>query len=346
MKNNIEIYALIQNAIKEKATPGVSYCLNNIKSPENETVYLGFKNYAHQSKINSGCIYDLASLTKVIATTTRILQLLSENKIILTTTVSSILPDTPYSKITIKNLLLHNSGLPADLENVSSYRDKEDVLYAIKHQNLVYKTGTNMIYSDINFILLGLIIEKIDRMSLDKSIAEHLLKPLNLTHTGYCLDKTYDVSNFVPTEQTPTRGTLCGKVHDETAGKLSGVSGNAGLFSTLDDLKKFCAMYLNKGTYNGKNIIPAEYIESLFNYNFLGRTLGWKRWDKNSHTLWHTGFTGTSIALDFDNNSYYICLTNRVNPTRANKKWLNIRRLAIGLFFEKPELLPTIDESK
>lgn len=212
------------------------------------------------------------------------------------------------------------------------------MIAAIFKQKLVYPTGTDMVYSDLNFILLGMIIEKVDEESLDKSLKTHVFEPLEMNNTGYCLNE--NKRNFVPTEKTDKRGLIQGEVHDETAYMLNGVSGNAGLFSTIGDLKNFCIMYLQKGKYKGKTIIPSDMIDTLFNYNFMGRTLGWQRWNKNSKTLWHTGFTGTSIALDLDHSTFFICLTNRVNPTRKNQKWINVRRLAVSLFFNSPEQLP------
>lgn len=340
MKNNTAIFELMQNALKVKATPGISYELTNLKKHETQTIYLGYTDYTKQVAVSSKSIYDLASLTKVVAITSRILQLLAKNKINLNTKVSDILSNIAYPQVTIQNLLLHNSGLPADLDNIFSFNSKQEVIDSIKKQSLVYPTGTNMIYSDLNFVLLGLIIEKIDRISLDLSIQKNLIEPLGLKSTGYLLQTKLNINYFVPTELTEERGLVQGSVHDETAYKLNGISGNAGLFSTLNDLAIICKMYLNYGNYNGKIIIPSEMINTLFNYNFKGRTLGWKRWNLDSKTLWHTGFTGTSIALDFDNNSYFICLTNRINPTRDNKKWITIRRKAIKLFFNKNEKLP------
>ena len=235
-------------------------------------------------------------------------------------------------------MLLHNSGLPADIDNVFMYKNKADVIDAIFNQKLVYPVGTDMIYSDLNFILLGLVIEKIDHKSLDESLKIHVFEPLDMENTGYCIDKSK--SHFVPTEKTRSRGLVQGVVHDETAYMLEGISGNAGLFSTISDLKKFCLMYLQKGKYKNRTIIPSQMIDDLFKYDFMGRTLGWKRWKINKRMLWHTGFTGTSIALDLDNFSFFICLTNRINPTRKNRKWIDIRKLAISLFFNSLEEIP------
>lgn len=338
MKNTNEISILMRQAISDHATPGITYTLENINEKETETNFLGYKTYDKEAPLRNGDIYDLASLTKVVGVTSRILQLLGKKTIDLDDKVSEYLPEVSYPDITIKNLLLHNSGLATDLSNVYSYVNKDEVITAIFKQKLIYPTGTDMVYSDLNFILLGMIIEKVDKVPLDESLRVNVFEPLEMSNTGYCLNKNRQ--NFVPTEKTDKRGLIQGDVHDETAFMLNGVSGNAGLFSTIEDLRKFCIMYLQNGKYKDKTIIPLNMIDILFKYNFMGRTLGWQRWNKNSKTLWHTGFTGTSIALDLDSSAFFICLTNRVNPTRKNKKWLNVRRLAVSLFFNSPEQLP------
>lgn len=330
-----QIYELLSDSIKHKATAGISYSI------EGQTIhqehYLGFKTYQNKEVIDENSIYDIASLTKIVATTTRILQLIDHKKISLNDRIQTYFPAFKYKDVTIKNLLLHNSGLPADLNNVMAYPDKDSVINAIFDTKLVYPTGENMIYSDLNFILLGMLIEKMDNMGLAESVQKHVLLPLGMQNSGYNL--CTNLKDFVPTEKTSSRGLIRGQVHDETAYKLNGVSGNAGLFSTMKDLNHFCQMYLNLGSYQGDQILSSKIIKDLFDFNFKGRTLGWQRWNKNDHTLWHTGFTGTSLAIDMDKQRYFVCLTNRVCPSRQNKKWLSIRRLAIGLFFQEPELL-------
>lgn len=244
MKNTNEISILMKQAITDCATPGISYALEDIKNKIVETSFLGYKTYDKEIPLKDGDVYDLASLTKVVGVTSRILQLLGKKIIDLDDKVSKYFPQISYPDITIKNLLLHNSGLAADLSNVYSYANKDEVIDAIFKQKLIYPTGTDMIYSDLNFILLGMIIEKVDKESLDESLKVHVFEPLKMNSTGYCLNK--NKQDFVPTEKTDQRGLIQGEVHDETAYMLNGVSGNAGLFSTIGDLKKFCIMYLQK----------------------------------------------------------------------------------------------------
>lgn len=335
MENSVAIYSLMDQAIRVKATPGVSYLISG--KNEREQHILGYQDY-EQNPLTEQSIYDIASLTKVVAITTRILQLLGKGSLSLSTKVGEFWPNLEYRDVTIENLLLHNSGLIADLPNIYDYTSKDAVIKAVLGQKLIYPTGQNMVYSDLNFILLGLIIEKVDGLSLDLSIKENVFKPLQMNSTGYNLQA--DLKRFVPTEVNKVRGLVRGKVHDETAFQLNGVSGNAGVFSTLADLANFCQMYQNHGIFEEREIIPEKMIDQLFAYNFMGRTLGWQRWDTTSKKLWHTGFTGTSIALDLDKGNSFICLTNCVYPTRDNQQWLPLRRLAVSLFFGKTEVLP------
>lgn len=339
MNNNLEIYSVLRKAIFQKATPGISYAI--VGKDEEESHYLGFLNYDKKEIVQPNLLYDLASLTKVVGVTTRILQLLDQGKVNLEDKISLYLADLSYPGIKVKNLLLHNSGLPADLNNIYSYKNEHDVLTAIKNVSLEYPTGTKMVYSDLNFILLGLIIEIIDQMPLDLSLTKYVFRPLGMKSTGF--NPQRPLKRFVPTEFNKERGLIRGQVHDETAYQLGGVSGNAGLFSSLEDLEKFCKMYLNKGfeIYNKRQIIPANQIENLFKYNFCGRTLGWARWAENKKFIWHTGFTGTSIGLDLERKRAFICLTNRVCPTRRNQKWNSIRRVAMTLFFNCQEKIPS-----
>lgn len=137
MKNTNEISILMRQAISDHATPGITYTLENIKEKETETNFLGYKTYDKETPLRNGDIYDLASLTKVVGVTSRILQLLGKKTIDLDDKVSEYLPEVSYPDITIKNLLLHNSGLAADLSNVYSYVNKDEVIAAIFKQKLI-----------------------------------------------------------------------------------------------------------------------------------------------------------------------------------------------------------------
>lgn len=334
IENIQEIDSLIRKSIEEKNIMGASYSF--ISEDEICNHYVGYQG-ENKDKIplRPDMMYDLASLTKVVGTTTRVFQLISDGTVSLSDKIEKFVPDLAYPQITIQQLLLHNSGLPADIEN-NHDMNKTELIEAIKNTVLINKPGETVVYSDLGYILLGWLIEKIDGNIAD-SVRENVFKPLGMNNSMY-VPKDFDKSQYVPTEYQSDRGGMIrGTVHDSKAFKLDGVSGHAGLFSTLNDLNKFVEMYLNDGKYNNVQIIDPKIINSLSKYYQYGRTLGWKKWNPNEMFLWHTGFTGTSIALNLENHSGFVCLTNRVYPDRSNANWINTRRLAIGLFYNLPE---------
>ncbi|PDH76980.1 serine hydrolase [Oenococcus oeni] len=334
IENSQAISELMRGAINNKAVYGVSYSL--IAANQSEYHYLGFQGKNQDAiALEANMQYDLASLTKVVGTTTRILQLLSERKLDLEDPVGKFINDVDKPKITIKQLLLHRSGLRADIKNVWDF-SQEALIKAVKEMPQLCPADTKTIYSDLNFILLGWVIQKIDG-DLSKSLEEHIFQPIGMTNTSY--NPRADRKIFVPTEKQVKRGGIIrGEVHDEKSHLLDGVSGHAGLFSTLTDLTRFAQMYLHKGYYNDQRILPEAVFPILENSVTSGRTLGWRCWmTPAGQTLWHTGFTGTSIALNLVNQSAFVCLTNRVYPTRKNRRWLSYRLMAIALFYGHPE---------
>lgn len=334
--NNLGIAEVINNSLATQAVYGVSYSLIGLE--QNEQHYLGYQGSgADKIAIRPDLEYDLASLTKVVGTTTRVLQLLEVGKLHLTDQIGNFLSGLNYPELTIEQLLLHNSGLPADITNHAQLT-RPELVAQIKQAELIYPTGSQTVYSDLGFILLGWIIATIDG-DLAASLSKHVFEPITMQQTGYNLTDRPAV-DFVPTENLPERGGIIrGKVHDQKAFLLAGQSGHAGLFSTLTDLSKFAAMYLHHGIYKGKQILQPASFTLLQHYYQNGRTLGWQRWSPQGMKIWHTGFTGTSIALDLEQQTGFVCLTNRIYPHRQNQAWLKWRKLAIGLFFAEPEVI-------
>jgi CubicO group peptidase (beta-lactamase class C family) len=334
--NNLGIAETINNAINQRAVYGVSYSLLGLE--QNEQHYLGYQGTGSDKiAIRPDLEYDLASLTKVIGTSTRILQLFGIGKIKLTDTIGNFLTNLKHPELTIKDLLLHCSGLPADIADVSEL-NRAGLIERVKQADLIYPTGSQTVYSDLGFILLGWIIAAIDG-DLADSLNEHIFKPLAMNQTGFKL-ANQPPANFVPTENLPQRGGIIrGQVHDQKAWLLDGQSGHAGLFSTLSDLSNFASMYLHYGIFNEQPILQPASFAILKKFYQNGRTLGWQRWSPEGMKIWHTGFTGTSIALDLDQKTGFVCLTNRIYPTRQNQAWLKWRKLAVGLFFEEPEMI-------
>lgn len=296
-----------------------------------------------QNQVNSDTIYDLASLTKVIATTTCILKLLEEGYFHLETPVYKLLPKFKHHNITIKQLLTHTSGLPADLKSYKQCQSKTEFIDFIYNIDLTYTPNEKVVYSDFGFILLGFIIETI-KGSIPNYATEVLFHPLQMNNTTYHLTEAQK-QHTAYSEVSETRGLIHGKVHDGKAFLLDGESGNAGLFSTAPDLLSFALMLLNDGTYHQQTILKPQTVQLLkqvyttdLNEN---RTLGWVKKDcsfsqgdyTSNNILYHTGFAGTSVLIDFDYQTIIILLTNRVNPTRNNTNLFDIRNIIHNLAY-------------
>lgn len=323
------ISEIISGIIKEKIIPGASYSFIKLLTDEKEEIsnyYLGNAGVIKPFDsiiVKENMIYDLASLTKVIGTTTRILQLCEEKKINLSQEIGSILTNFNYSGVTIENLLLHTSGLPSGVMDKKTFL-KENAINIIYDTPLIYETNTKSLYSDIGFIFLGFIIKKVDSMSLDDSFKKNIFNKLNMKNTSYIANDNNSL--YIPTEYTKERGCIVGEVHDNKAYVL-GESGSAGLFSTLNDLVLFAKSILK----DDEKILSKDTIEKLKNITVFDRSYGWdKKYGNN--ILYHTGFTGTSMLLDLEKKEGFILLTNRIHPSRDNEKFIEVRDKLNKLF--------------
>lgn len=270
-----------------------------------------------------GMYYDLASLTKVVGTSSRVLQLVEAGKLSLDTPVKDILERFAYPQITVDNLLLHNSGLAAEVAGKETLT-RENILDRVYETCPVQDPGSGFLYSDTGFILLGLIIQKLDEMSLEESFQKHVFGPLHMLHTSYRTDRAKEW--YIPTEVRPDRGCVCGEVHDGKA-YLLGESGSAGLFSALEDMTAFADAYLRRS----EKLFTARMYERLCTESSFGRTCGWSC-EYGPGTLYHTGFTGTSMLLDLNRDRAFVLLTNRVHPTRENPGFLEGRKVLNEVF--------------
>lgn len=295
-----------------------------------DSFYHGFQGKdAFAERLDPSMIYDLSSLTKVVATTTRVFQLLAIHELGLKDSVTAYLPGFSHPEVTIENLLLHNSGLPADVENERNLTGVE-LIKKLYEDPLVYQPGEKTVYSDLGFILLGLIIRTLNG-SIDKSVQDHIWYPLAMTNTGYNLNRPK--SRFVPTEVDAQRGQIQGQVHDHMALLLNGESGHSGLFSTLSDLTVFTEMMINRGKYQKKEILDPNLFDLMASYDENGRTLGWRRVNHKEQYV-QTGYTGTILSFDPEIKRGFVFLTNRIYPTRENSRWSEDRDRLIDLFFE------------
>ena len=317
------ISKMIENALKENIIYGISYSF--IKKDNIASHYKGVygKNDSFKlKKINANSIYDIASLTKVIGTTTMILKLIDSNKINLNDKVVYFCDEFKDNKTTIENLLLHNSGIVSDLNDKTNItREKIFQQTKIKPENY-----NKTVYSDIGFIILGFIIENITKLTLDDAFKKYIFNDIGMNNT------TYNVKNkkeyCIPTEITDKRGAICSVVHDSKAFAL-GEIGSAGLFSTLGDLNIFAKSIID----NDDKIISKESLYKLIDINIGNRTLGWdKKYGK--YSLYHTGFTGTSILINLKLKEGLIILTNRIHPSRYNTNFLELREDINKIFME------------
>jgi CubicO group peptidase (beta-lactamase class C family)/beta-glucosidase-like glycosyl hydrolase len=312
--------------------------------------------------VTDSTIYDLASVTKVVATTTALMMLYDDGLISLDDPVRHHLPEwrgTPAKEsVTIRHLLMHNSGLAAygplwrELQGRQQYRRR------IAAMNLEYEPGSRTLYSDFGIILLGLIIEQVSGQTLDVFLGERLFRPLGMRDTGFNpLQWPYGPGFFIdqdgahnlpvpdavlvriaPTEVDTLfrKRHLRGEVHDENAFAMGGVAGHAGLFSSARDMAVFAQLMLNRGFLAGRRFIDPATVELFTRRQSEAstRALGWETAAGSSSagsyfsaaSYGHTGFTGTSIWIDPEKELFVVLLTNRVNPTRDNQLHVPLRR--------------------
>ena len=287
-------------------------------------------------------MFDLASLTKVVVTTTAAEILYDRAQLDLNAPVIRYLPEfagTPgHDRILVRHLLSHSSGLNSHEVLWKQAHDKPGILNLLFALPLDWDPGTRTQYRDYNIIVMGEIVSRITGQNLDEFVTQNVFHPLAMKHTCYKPPSKY-LKRIAPTENDAVlRHTLVrGVVHDENAFLMGGVSGHAGLFSTARDLSTFAQMYLNGGTYGGKRIVAMDTLNTFMQRQSeppdTSRALGWDTAVPGSfagelaspRAIIHTGFTGTSIYIDPDRDAFIVLLTNRVNPTRANVEINNAR---------------------
>lgn len=276
-------------------------------------------------------IYDLASLTKVIATTTAIMVLYDQGKVALDAPVSRYIPSFSgglKDQVTIQHLLTHRAGLPAGRELWRIAHTPAEARAAVLASPINCVPGNCYEYSDLGADILGFVAEAASGQPLDQFLQEKVYGPLGMNDTHF-KPTAGDAIRTAPTEIAPPRGyPLRGEVHDENAYALGGVAGHAGLFSTAADLSVFAQMLLNNGEYDGARIV-ADSTVALFTHRAAKgtRALGWDSCDGDggcgqylsSRAFGHTGFTGTSIWIDPDRQMFVILLTNRVHAAKAKR---------------------------
>ncbi|MCP3029602.1 serine hydrolase [Halobacillus sp. A5] len=287
-------------------------------------------------------IFDAASISKIF-TATAAMKLYEEGHFDLDDPVAEHIPEFAQNgkeNVTIEQLMTHTSGFVAWVPLYSQGETREDRLQYVYEHPLDNPPGSTYTYSDLNMITLASIIERISGQRLDEFVKDNITDPLAMKDTMYNPPQELK-DRIAATEYQPSidRGMVWGEVHDENAWSLDGVGGHAGVFSTAEDLAKLGHMYLNDGRYGGKQILQPETIERLTENRipeFPGNEhgLGWELsqgWYMDAltgaSTLGHTGFTGTSMVLNPENQTMAILLTNRVHPTRDTVSTNTTRQL-------------------
>lgn len=328
-----------QNAIREKLFPG---CVVGVLGRDRKKIIIpcGHFTYDEVKKVNKNSVYDLASITKVIPTTSLVLYLIDKGKVRVEDLLSDYIPEitTKYKdKIKIKHLLsqtlyFSKGAQLSKLKNLSPSKIIDKVI----NFELANKPGEFYASVNTNSILLTVLIERVFKDTLDRVADDILFKPLNMRHTTFFPLEAFNEEDIVPTEYDEWRGKLIqGEVHDESTWVISRekVVGASGLFSNITDLLNFIEMLLNKGTYNGKTIFRSPTVEMIYKTksvsDIANSGLGWdlnrktymgKRSGK--YTIGKTGFTGTCIVCDVPRQIGLVILSNHIYPERPSSNRL------------------------
>ncbi len=361
-----QIDALAAKDIADKKLPGAVVVIGHKGKIVFRKAYGNRALVPNVEKMTVDTIFDVASLTKVVATTTSIMILVERGQIRLNDTIGKYIPeieDENVKKITIQQLLTHVSGFAPDFDLREKWTGRDGMLNALYKEKLRQPSGTKFVYSDINFIVLGEIIQRISNLPLNDFAKGEFLTPLKLNDSFFTPLSNVIFDNLAPLPSgktasfldgqkariAPTENikgqnsylggkfegddktgsvVLRGEVHDPTSFRMNGVAGHAGLFSTGDDLARFCQMLLNGGILDGKRILSAATVARMtapivVSEDGATRGLGWDintGFSSNRGELFplgsfgHTGFTGTSIWIDRVSQTFVVFMSNRVHP--------------------------------
>jgi uncharacterized protein YbbC (DUF1343 family)/CubicO group peptidase (beta-lactamase class C family) len=354
-----QIDAIVEKDIADKKLPGAVVLIGR----RGKIVYR--KAFGNRSlapaveKMTLDTIFDVASLTKVVATTTSIMTLVEKGKLRLNDTVGKFFPeieDENARRVTVLQLLTHVSGYAPDFDLREKWTGHDGMLKALYKERLRQPPGTRFVYSDIGFIILGEIVWKLTGTNLSRYFFDNVAGPVGMKNSGFLsldgIDKPVandhesglrdQMGRIAPTENIKGQQSylggrfegkdgdkvLRGEVHDPTSYRMNGIAGHAGLFSTADDLARFCQMLLNSGKIDAKRVLSAAMVARMTTPNVVAedggaRGLGWDintSFSSNRGELFsygsfgHTGFTGTSIWIDRVTQTFVVFLSNRVHP--------------------------------
>jgi uncharacterized protein YbbC (DUF1343 family)/CubicO group peptidase (beta-lactamase class C family) len=322
--------SIIQQAIADGTIPGAVLVVGHDGAVVYRKAYGERALEPKREPMTLDTVFDLASLTKVIATTTSVMQLVEQGKVRMNDPVAKYLPEFAQNDkgdITVRQLLTHYSGLEPDLDLKAAWEGKDTAYRMAYAETPAQPPGASFTYSDINFIVLGALVEQVSGEALDTYTTQHVFAPLKMTHTRFVPPAAWRagwIQKIAPTQYDESEHMLRGVVHDPTARRMGGVAGHAGLFSTADDLAKFAQALLN----GGDGILSAAAVAKMTSPEQppaapVLRGFGWdidSPFSSNRGDLLpvgsfgHTGFTGTSMWIDPTTQTYIILLTNAVHP--------------------------------
>jgi serine-type D-Ala-D-Ala carboxypeptidase len=351
--------AIIEQAVRDSAFPGAVAVIGR-GSGVLATVSAGQLDWGSSPPPTERTVWDVASLTKVVGTTSAVMRLVDEGSIVLDAPVRRYLPEWRGSgkdRVTVRHLLTHTSGLPAFRQFFRLRVSVDSTMTLLLATPLDTVPAARMVYSDIGAVLLGRIVERVSGQRLDAYLEAKVFGPLDMHDTRFLPPRDWR-ERIAPTEVVAERGGLVrGEVHDENAMALGGVAGHAGLFSSARDLGRFARMYLNGGTLDGVQLFSPPTTALFTTRQDPGlshRALGWETpTGQNSagarmsqRAFGHTGFTGTSMWMDPQHDLFVILLSNRVNPTRENTRIFEVRRrladTMVGIVAGPPPLTSTM----
>jgi beta-glucosidase-like glycosyl hydrolase/CubicO group peptidase (beta-lactamase class C family) len=333
-----DVDSVLRRAMLDRAFPGAAVAVGRAGVVATLDGH-GYHTYDKKKRVTTRSQYDLASLTKVVATTTAAMLLVERDSIALDDAVSTYLPafaQQGKDAVTIRQLLTHSSGLKPYLDPDERGPTRAAILDTIMAQPLAYTPGTKSDYSGLGIITFMHLVENVTGQSFDTFCETNIFGPLGMHDTGF-YSAGATVSRAVPT--TDTTGTrFQGTVHDPMAREMGGVSGNAGLFSTVRDLARFAYMLTHEGRIDGRQFLEAETVETFTaraDVPGSTRALGWDTKSADGYSsagdlfstssFGHTGYTGTSMWIDPTRDLFVILLTNRVYPDDTDNQIREVR---------------------
>lgn len=336
---NARLDEIIERALAERVGSGAALAVGRYGRLVHLSAHGLTKLAPDAARVTDSTLFDLASLTKVVATTTAAMILEEEGRLQLDRPVAFYLgeiTDSAKAPITVRMLLTHQGGLEAYAQLYLRIRGREAYLREINERPLRHQPGTETVYSDWDMVLLQLVIERITGQTLDAFVAERVFGPLGMRDTEFSPVRA-PLSRVAATSEDAMRGGLIqGEVHDGNAWAIGGVAGHAGLFSSVRDLAVFAQMLLNGGWYGDTRILRAETIARWTAPQGPGssRALGWDTPSGRSsagrftgpRAFGHTGFTGTSLWVDPERGLFIVLLTNRVHLGNENPRHVALRR--------------------